>query len=624
MPVNGDTLDEPDETLHRRPLQRRQRDDRRRAPAPARSPTTTPPPALSIDDVTVDRGQRGTTTATFTVTLSRAERPARVTRRLRDRRRHRRRSRRDYTHDAAARSPSPPARRPRPSPSPSRATRSTSPTRPSPSTSRPGQRDDRRRPGHRHDHRRRRRAVARRSTTSRVTEGNAGHDQRDLHRHARRRASGKTVTVDYATADGTRRRSPPTTPRPRGTLTFAPGQTTQDRHRPRQRRHARRARRDLQRRPLERRSTRRSATPPAPARSPTTTRPVSAVDRRRDRHRGQPGTTNAVFTVTLSAPPAARRSRSTTRPPTARATQPGRLHRSASGTLTFAPGQTTQDDHRPRQRRHARRAERDASRVSLSNAAQRDARRRRPAPARSPTTTPPPTLSISDVAVDRGQRRDDERRLHRHARRRQRQHGHRRLRDRRRHRDASPATTRRPAARSRSRPGQTTQDDHRPGQRRHARRGRRDVPRRTCRNPTNATIADGQGDGTITDDDPRVVARDQRRRRHRGQRRDGERRPSPSRCRRRQRQDRHRRLRDRRRHRARSPARLHQASGTLTFAPGETTKTVTVPSSATRSTRPTRRSSSTSRARPTRRSPTPAAPARSPTTTRRRRCRSTT
>ena len=55
--VNGDALDEADETFFVN-LSGRQRDDRRR-PGSARSPTTTPP-TLSIDDVTVTEGNGGT------------------------------------------------------------------------------------------------------------------------------------------------------------------------------------------------------------------------------------------------------------------------------------------------------------------------------------------------------------------------------------------------------------------------------------------------------------------------------------------------------------------------------------------------------------------------------------
>ena len=60
-----------------------------------------------------------------------------------------------------------------------------------------------------------------------VTEGNSGTVNATFTRHACRPPSGQTVTVDYATADGTAT-APAATTRPRrGTLTFAPGQTTQ-------------------------------------------------------------------------------------------------------------------------------------------------------------------------------------------------------------------------------------------------------------------------------------------------------------------------------------------------------------------------------------------------------------
>ena len=50
--------------------------------------------------------------------------------------------------------------------------------------------------------------------------------------------------------------------------------------------------------------------------------------------------------------------------------------------------------------------------------------------------------------------------------------------------------------------GQTVQAGDGAGQRRPARRGERDLLRQPVRVPSNATIADGQGLGTITDDDP--------------------------------------------------------------------------------------------------------------------------
>ena len=73
--------------VHREPHGRHQRDDRRRPRASARSSTTTPPPNISINDVSLPRATAGTTAFDFTVTLSAAQRPA-GDGRLRDRRRH--------------------------------------------------------------------------------------------------------------------------------------------------------------------------------------------------------------------------------------------------------------------------------------------------------------------------------------------------------------------------------------------------------------------------------------------------------------------------------------------------------------------------------------------------------
>ena len=149
-----------------------------------------------------------------------------------------------------------------------------------------------------------------------------------------------------------RRPSPSTTPRPTapprrrsdyatasGTLTFAPGQTSRP-SRDRQRRHARRAERDVPRQP-DRRANATIADGQASARSPTTTR-RRRLDQRRDVTEGTAGTTDATFTVTLSAPPAARPSRSTTRPPTA-PPRAGRL-RGGQRHADLRPGR---DDARP-------------------------------------------------------------------------------------------------------------------------------------------------------------------------------------------------------------------------------------------------------------------------------------
>ena len=94
-----------------------------------------------------------------------------------------------------------------------------------------GQRDDRRRPG-----------------TGTITDNDAHAVAVDQRRHGDRRqhaarvnaaftvtlsaASGQTVTVNYATANGTARGAGATTPRRRGTLTFAAGIDDADHHVP--------------------------------------------------------------------------------------------------------------------------------------------------------------------------------------------------------------------------------------------------------------------------------------------------------------------------------------------------------------------------------------------------------
>ena len=70
-----------------------------------------------------------------------------------------------------------------------------------------------------------------------VTEGNAGIVNANF-TVTLARASGQTVSVDYATADGTAI-APATTRRASGTLIFDPGETVADAHRAGQRRHAR-------------------------------------------------------------------------------------------------------------------------------------------------------------------------------------------------------------------------------------------------------------------------------------------------------------------------------------------------------------------------------------------------
>ena len=172
--------------------------DHRRRPGPGTITDDDPLPTLSINDVTVTEGNSGTVDATFTVSLSRRQRRA-GDRRLRDRQRHGR-APADYTAATGTLTFAPGqttrhGHRPR-----QRRHCSTRRTRRSSSTCRAGQRDHRRRPGLgtiTDDD-----AAAGLSINDvTVTEGNSGHGRRHLHGHARRQRP--TVTVDYATANGT-------------------------------------------------------------------------------------------------------------------------------------------------------------------------------------------------------------------------------------------------------------------------------------------------------------------------------------------------------------------------------------------------------------------------------------
>ena len=199
-----------------------ERDDRRRHRASARSPTTTAPRS-AINDVTVTEGNAGTVNATFTVTLSRAQRPDRHGR-LRHGRRHGDRARpttrpTSGTLTFAAGQTTADDHRPG-----QRRHCSTSSTRPSSSTSSNAVNATIADAGHRHDHRRRRRcrALDQRRDGDR---GRRGHVDATF-TVTPRRASGQPVTVDYATANGTAT-APRTTRAASGTLTFAPGADAQ-------------------------------------------------------------------------------------------------------------------------------------------------------------------------------------------------------------------------------------------------------------------------------------------------------------------------------------------------------------------------------------------------------------
>ena len=110
--------------------------------------------------------------------------------------------------------------------------------------------------------------------------------------------SGRAVTVNYATANGTRSRAGRLR-RGQRHADLRRRRDDADRHRARQRRRARRGQRDLLPQPVERRRTRRSRDARASARSPTTIRAAVAIDDVTVTE-GNTGTVTASFTVTLS------------------------------------------------------------------------------------------------------------------------------------------------------------------------------------------------------------------------------------------------------------------------------------------------------------------------------------
>ena len=214
--------------------------DRRRRPDARR---------WSINDVTVDRGRRRHTAATFTITLSAAERPTPSSVDYATAERHGDRPGRLHGRDRHAVSFAPgetttDVHRARPRRHARRGR-----TRRSPSTSQRHERDDPRRPGPGHDQRRRPAALAldRRRDGDR---GRRGHGRPPPSRSTLSTVSGQTVTVDYATANGTAT-APGDYTAGRTRSSSPPGETTQDRHRPGPRRHARRGERDVLRQPVQ-------------------------------------------------------------------------------------------------------------------------------------------------------------------------------------------------------------------------------------------------------------------------------------------------------------------------------------------------------------------------------------
>ena len=292
--VHGDVLDEIDETFFVNLSNAVERDDRRRQ-ALGTITDDDALPTLSIGDVTVTEGNTGHGRPRPSPSRLTAPSGAGVTV--------------DYAtaNGTATR---------RPTTRPRAATPDLRPAGRSRSGHRPGQRrrarrdqrDVLRQPRERRsnaDDRRRPAASARSPTTIRcrrsaigdvtVTEGDCGTVDRDLHRQLSARSSGRAVTVNYATANGTA--IAPARLRRRGaaTLTFAPGQTTRT-ITVRSTATCSTRRRDVRRQPLERRSTRRSPTAtgvgtitdddPLPrSRSTTSRSPRATPARRRDLHR---------------------------------------------------------------------------------------------------------------------------------------------------------------------------------------------------------------------------------------------------------------------------------------------------------------------------------------------------
>ena len=211
-------LDEVERDLHGQPDEPGQRHDRRR-PGLGTITDDDPLPALSINDVTVTEGDAGTIDATFTVSLNApAATPITVDYATADGTRRRR----PTTPPASGTLTFAPGQTSQAGHRPGQGRHcSTRPTRPSSSTcTNPHERDDRRRPGRRHDHRRRPAAGALDQRRDR-DRGQRGTVAGDLHRQPRA-ASGRTVTVDYATADRDGRRRRPTTRRRRGTRHLRP------------------------------------------------------------------------------------------------------------------------------------------------------------------------------------------------------------------------------------------------------------------------------------------------------------------------------------------------------------------------------------------------------------------
>ena len=229
-----------------------------------------------------------------------------------------------------------------------------------------------------------------------VTEGNSGTSQRDFHGQPVG-SSAQTVTVNYATADGTAV-APGDYTAGSGTLTFNPGVTTQTITVP--------VIGDTLNEANETFFVNLSAPGNATILDGQGLGTITNDDAVPSLSigdvtvtEGNSGTVNATFTVSLST---ASGQTVTVNYATADGTAvaPGD-YTALSGTLTFPRRNDQPEPSRDGQRRHAQRAERDLLRQperSRSTPPSSTARARPP----SPTTTPVPSLSIGDVTVTEG------------------------------------------------------------------------------------------------------------------------------------------------------------------------------------------------------------------------------
>ena len=286
---------------------------------------------------------------------------------------------------------------------------------------------------------------------------------------------------------------------------------------------------------------------------------------------GDSGTQNATFTVTL-APTSGQNVSVDYATADGTATAPAD-YAATSGTLTFAPGQATKTvtvqvvgdtlDELD-----------ETFTVNLSNAVN--------AAILDPTglgtivdNDPPPALSINDVTVTEPDTGTVERDVHGQPDRARAHADHRRLRDRERHRDRAGRLHGGLSGTLTFTPGQTTKTVTVPVNGDLLDEAERDLLRQP-HEPGERDDRRRPGPGHDHRRRPAAVAHDQRRHRHRGQRRDDVRRDLHGHSERRRAARRSRSTSRPRTAPRPRPADYTATNGTLTFTPGQTTKTVTV------------------------------------------------